>query len=206
MWAHDLLRPCGPLPKGCRCGVSWPLLERPGRQDPVGPSLPKRVSRLCMWCARDDSCLSALSFLSSVSQPHLLCPPLLRGPPPCPVWAPTRPPLPEAPGWPRALGLTAACGSPCCRPSSATRPSTCLPWVPSTSSARPQVSGAPGEGAGGGGLRLHLPAAPGASWSARSYASGQRASQLFPQRLLLAVLGSAGRVSATSAQLCPDGS
>lgn len=83
---------------------------------------------------------SPLSFLSSVSQPHLLCPSLLRGPLPCPVWAPTHLPLPEAPGWPRAQGLTLACRSPCCRPSSATRPSTCMPWEPSISSARPQVS------------------------------------------------------------------
>lgn len=82
---------------------------------------------------------SPLSFLSSVSQPHLLCPSLLRGPLPCPVWAPTHLPLPEAPGRPRAQGLTAACRSPCCRPSSATRPSTCMPWGPSISSARPQV-------------------------------------------------------------------
>lgn len=82
---------------------------------------------------------SPLSFLSSVSQPHLLCPSLLRGPLPCPVWALTHLPLPEAPGRPRAQGLTAACRSPCCRPSSATRPSTCMPWEPSISSARPQV-------------------------------------------------------------------
>ncbi|XP_059268076.1 semaphorin-4D isoform X4 [Mustela nigripes] len=72
------------------------------------------------------------------SQKPRLCPPLLRGPPPCPVGALAQLPLPEAPGRPQVRGLTAARLSPCCRPSSATRPSTCAPWGPSTSSARPQ--------------------------------------------------------------------
>lgn len=84
-----------------------------------------------------------LSFLSSVLQPHLLGSSLLRGLPLCLVGAPTHLPLPEAPGCPWARGLTDALGSPCCHPSSVTRHSTCMPLGPSTSSARPQVSGAP---------------------------------------------------------------
>lgn len=147
MWGADvgLLAPLG---------TAW-------QAGPCGPLTVFPVSACGVAC--NDSCLSALSFLSSVSQPRLLCPPLLRGPP-CPVWALTHLPLPEAPGWPRALGLAAACRSPCCHPSSATRPSTCLPWGPSTSSARPQVSGAPAKvGVGDRGLWQHLSAAP---WSA----------------------------------------
>ncbi|XP_063083336.1 semaphorin-4D isoform X3 [Cavia porcellus] len=78
------------------------------------------------------------TLLLSSKKPRLLSPFLLLAPPPCPVWAPTHPPLPEAPGQPLAQGGTTARRSPCCRPSSATRHSGCMHWRPSTSSARPQ--------------------------------------------------------------------
>lgn len=106
------------------------------------PSCPLPAALCLLWPgpSPDTALLSALSFLSSVSQPRLLSPFLLLAPPPCPVWAPTHPPLPEAPGQPLAQGGTTARRSPCCRPSSATRHSGCMHWRPSTSSARPQVS------------------------------------------------------------------
>lgn len=152
-WACDLPRlPGGPLvPPSCGARTGAGLRT-------AGP-FPPRCSACFLWGAvgPDGALLSGLSLFCPVSQPRL-CPPLLRGPPPCPVGALAQLPLPEAPGRPQVRGLTAARLSPCCRPSSATRPSTCAPWGPSTSSARPQVSEAPGwVGAGSAGPEPLLP-------------------------------------------------
>lgn len=69
---------------------------------------------LCHGTCSDDFS-SVPSFLSSVSQPHLLSPSLLLAPL-CPVWALAHL-LPEAPGRPWPQGPTAVSRLPCCHPS-----------------------------------------------------------------------------------------